>query len=56
MQGLLDPEKEDVFSLFVAGTDISYCYYHESERILGRTFGMCVLQVAPSFFSVSTTL
>lgn len=44
VQGLLDPEKEDIFSLFVAGTDISYCYYHESERILGRTFGMCVLQ------------
>ena len=47
VQGLLDPEKEDMFSLFVAGTDITYCYYHESERILGRTFGMCVLQVPP---------
>lgn len=47
VQGLLDPEKEDMFSLFVAGTDITYCYYHESERILGRTFGMCVLQVHP---------
>jgi tRNA(Met) C34 N-acetyltransferase TmcA len=49
VQGLLDPEKEDIFSLFVAGTDISYCYYHESERILGRTFGMCVLQVIRLF-------
>ena len=49
VQGLLDPQKEDMFSLFVAGTDITYCYYHESERILGRTFGMCVLQVPSSW-------
>eukprot|EP00747_Dinoflagellata_sp_TGD_P159781 gnl/TRDRNA2_/TRDRNA2_177920_c0_seq9.p1 gnl/TRDRNA2_/TRDRNA2_177920_c0~~gnl/TRDRNA2_/TRDRNA2_177920_c0_seq9.p1 ORF type:complete len:886 (-),score=-89.66 gnl/TRDRNA2_/TRDRNA2_177920_c0_seq9:126-2783(-) len=29
---------------FVASTQIRYCYYSESYRILGQTFGMCVLQ------------
>ncbi|KAG1681159.1 hypothetical protein FOA52_015602 [Chlamydomonas sp. UWO 241] len=43
-RGLLDPEKEDPFSLFVASTNIRYCYYHETQNILGNTFGMCVLQ------------
>lgn len=44
-RGLLDPEKEDPFSLFVASTNIRYCYYHETQNILGNTYGMCVLQV-----------
>lgn len=43
-RGLLDPEQEDPFSLFVASTDIRYCYYHDTHKILGNTFGMCVLQ------------
>ena len=45
-RGLLDPETEDPFSLFVASTNIRYCYYHETHKILGNTFGMCVLQVS----------
>jgi hypothetical protein len=44
-RGLLDPEKEDPFSLFVASTNIRYCFYHETQNILGNTFGMAVLQV-----------
>ena len=48
-RGLLDPEQEDPFSLFVASTDIRYCYYHDSHKILGNTFGMCVLQVCITF-------
>ena len=44
-RGLLDPEKEDPFSLFVASTNIRYCFYHDTHKILGNTFGMCVLQV-----------
>jgi hypothetical protein len=44
-RGLLDPEKEDPFSLFVASTSIRYCYYSETHTVLGQTFGMCVLQV-----------
>lgn len=44
-RGLLDPEKEDPFSLFVASTNIRYCYYSETHKILGNTYGMLVLQV-----------
>ena len=46
-RGLLDPEQEDPFSLFVASTNIRYCYYSDTHKILGNTFGMCVLQVRP---------
>lgn len=54
-RGLLDPEKEDPFSLFVAATDIRYCYYADTHKILGNTFGMCVLQVRRSPTSVLCT-
>ena len=43
-RGLLDPEKEDPFSLFVASTNIRYCYYADTHKILGNTYGMLVLQ------------
>ncbi|KAH7686430.1 tRNA(Met) cytidine acetyltransferase protein [Dioscorea alata] len=43
-RGLLDPEKVDPFSLFVESGNITYCLYRDSERILGNTFGMCILQ------------
>ncbi|XP_039122229.1 LOW QUALITY PROTEIN: RNA cytidine acetyltransferase 1-like [Dioscorea cayenensis subsp. rotundata] len=43
-RGLLDPEKVDQFSLFVESGNITYCLYRDSERILGNTFGMCILQ------------
>jgi hypothetical protein len=46
-RGLLHPETEDPFALFVASTNIRYCYYSETQKILGNTFGMCVLQVCP---------
>ncbi|OVA17017.1 GNAT domain [Macleaya cordata] len=42
--GLLDPEKVDPFSLFVESGGLTYCLYKDSERILGNTFGMCILQ------------
>ena len=47
-QGLMDPDQEDPFTLFVASTDIRYCYYKDSHTILGNTYGMCVLQVSKS--------
>ena len=37
-------EAADPFALFVASTSIRYCYYHESSKVLGQTFGMLVLQ------------
>ena len=43
-RGLIDPEKDDPFELFISATDISYCYYRETQRVLGNTFGMLVLQ------------
>jgi tRNA(Met) C34 N-acetyltransferase TmcA len=44
-RGLLDAEKEDPFALFVASTNIRYCYYADTHKILGNTYGMLVLQV-----------
>ncbi len=41
----LDVKDDDPFELFVAATDIRYCYYAETHKILGSTYGMCVLQV-----------
>lgn len=35
---------EDPFELFLTQTDIRYTYYHETDRILGSTVGMLVLQ------------
>ncbi|KAH8582111.1 KRE33p like superfamily I ATPAse fused to an acetylase [Cryptosporidium sp. chipmunk genotype I] len=43
-QGKLDEQLEDPFELFVTNAEIRYCYYKDSHSILGRTFGMCILQ------------
>ncbi|KAJ1615011.1 KRE33p like superfamily I ATPAse fused to an acetylase [Cryptosporidium canis] len=43
-QGKIDEQLEDPFELFVTNADIRYCYYKDSHSILGRTFGMCILQ------------
>ena len=32
------------FELFVGVSDIRYCYYKETNKILGQTFGMLILQ------------
>ncbi|XP_018112865.1 RNA cytidine acetyltransferase [Xenopus laevis] len=42
--GSLNIKEDDPFELFVAATNIRYCYYNETHKILGNTFGMCVLQ------------
>ncbi|PIK53781.1 hypothetical protein BSL78_09371 [Apostichopus japonicus] len=42
--GTLDVSDDDPFELFVAATNIRYCYYSETHKILGNTYGMCVLQ------------
>lgn len=42
--GKLDVNDDDPFELFVASTNIRYCYYNETHKILGNTFGMLVLQ------------
>ncbi|EEA05591.1 putative ATPase family protein [Cryptosporidium muris RN66] len=43
-KGKLDPNVDDPFELFISNSDIRYCYYKESSQILGRTFGICILQ------------
>ena len=43
--GSIDVSQDDPFELFIAATNIRYCYYSETHKILGNTYGMCVLQV-----------
>jgi len=43
-KGLRDIDQDDPFELFIATTEIRYTYYKESQKILGNTYGMCVLQ------------
>ncbi len=43
-RGTHDPTTDDPFDLFVSQTDIRWCYYRDSHKILGQTFGMLVLQ------------
>lgn len=43
-QGLVDPNKDDPFELFISSTTIRFAYYSESHKVLGNTYGMCVLQ------------
>ncbi len=42
-QGLVDPQK-DPFELFISSTAIRFTYYAESHKVLGNTYGMCILQ------------
>lgn len=43
-KGLYEPNEENAFDLFISSTDIKYCFYHETQRILGNTYGILVLQ------------
>ncbi|KAF8587760.1 DUF699-domain-containing protein [Ramaria rubella] len=43
-RGVREANEQDPFEIFVTVTDIRYTYYKESHKILGNTFGMCVLQ------------
>eukprot|EP00918_Siedleckia_nematoides_P105978 GHVU01231323.1.p1 GENE.GHVU01231323.1~~GHVU01231323.1.p1 ORF type:complete len:536 (+),score=83.43 GHVU01231323.1:222-1829(+) len=43
-KGSFDSNLEDPFELFMTSTEIRYCYYKDTEKILGRTFSMAVLQ------------
>ncbi|XP_034951913.1 RNA cytidine acetyltransferase [Chelonus insularis] len=42
--GKLNVDEDDPFEHFVVSTDIRYCYYNETHNILGKTYGMCILQ------------
>ncbi|KAF2452651.1 GNAT acetyltransferase 2-domain-containing protein [Lineolata rhizophorae] len=43
-RGIRDADTEDPFELFVSTQNIRYVYYKETDKILGNTFGMCILQ------------
>ncbi|KAJ2923519.1 hypothetical protein H1R20_g13575, partial [Candolleomyces eurysporus] len=43
-KGIREPNEQNPFEIFVTVTDIRYTYYKESEKILGHTYGMLVLQ------------
>lgn len=43
-RGIRDANTEDPFELFVTLHNIRYVYYKETEKILGNTYGMCILQ------------
>jgi len=43
-RGIRDVDTEDPFELFVSTQNIRYVYYKETDRILGNTYGMCILQ------------
>lgn len=42
--GSLDVKKDDPFELFITATTIRYCFYGETHKILGNTYGMLILQ------------
>ena len=44
-----DANEDDTFTFFISSTNIRYCFYSETQKILGNTFGMCVLQVGFCF-------
>eukprot|EP00560_Eucampia_antarctica_P009678 CAMPEP_0197829854 /NCGR_PEP_ID=MMETSP1437-20131217/6397_1 /TAXON_ID=49252 ORGANISM="Eucampia antarctica, Strain CCMP1452" /NCGR_SAMPLE_ID=MMETSP1437 /ASSEMBLY_ACC=CAM_ASM_001096 /LENGTH=1131 /DNA_ID=CAMNT_0043431849 /DNA_START=35 /DNA_END=3430 /DNA_ORIENTATION=+ len=41
---LADDPTADNFELFISSTDINWCYYRDSHRVLGSTVGVLVLQ------------
>ncbi|OJD29636.1 nucleolar atpase kre33 [Diplodia corticola] len=43
-RGIRDADEGDPFELFISTQNIRYVYYKETEKILGNTFGMCILQ------------
>lgn len=43
-KGLYDPSKDDPFELFMSSTNIRWTFYKDTHKVLGNTFGMCVLQ------------
>lgn len=43
-RGIREKGQGDPFELFVSLTDIRYCYYKDTPKILGQTYGMLILQ------------
>ena len=43
-RGIREANTEDPFELFLTLNNVRYVYYKETDKILGNTFGMCILQ------------
>ncbi len=43
-KGQLDKDEVNQIELFMASKDIRYSFYKDTHKILGQTFGMCILQ------------
>ncbi|CCH40956.1 putative killer toxin resistant protein [Wickerhamomyces ciferrii] len=43
-RGIREANEQDPFESFISNQNIRYVYYKESEKILGNTYGMCILQ------------
>lgn len=43
-RGIREANEQDPFEAFIANQQIRYVYYKETEKILGNTYGMCILQ------------
>jgi len=42
--GTLNIEDADPFEIFIAATDVRYCKYHDTHKVLGQTYSMLILQ------------
>lgn len=43
-KGLLHKDEVSHIELFMSSKDIRFSYYKDTHKVLGQTFGMCVLQ------------
>lgn len=43
-RGIREVNDQDPFEAFISNQQIRYVYYKETEKILGNTYGMCILQ------------
>lgn len=40
----LEVNEDNPLDMFIASANVRWCYYHETQKILGQTYGMAVLQ------------
>ena len=43
-KGVFEINDENAFNLFISTDDIKFCYYHDTQCILGNTHGTLILQ------------
>jgi len=42
-KGTWDTQREEPFELFVSATHVRWTFYKDTHKVLGQTFGVCVL-------------